>query len=32
LDKYFKIPEQAQNRLIQISLSYLFPVKKVTFK
>jgi hypothetical protein len=31
-ERYFKIPEQAQNKVIQISLSYMFPLKKTTFK
>jgi hypothetical protein len=31
-EKYFKIPEEAKNRMIQFSLSYLLPVRKATFK
>lgn len=32
LDNYFRIPEVAENQVITISLSYLFDLKKKTFK
>ncbi len=31
LNRYFEIPEEAQNQVITISVSYLFPLKKKTF-